>query len=424
MIRSSSHTLRFCNTGKRKQLDAFVDEYRRVMSVIIDDIWENGYILHEDGVTHEFNISKYKFDIPKYIDYNRYNIETTLSGRALSSLVTQLVGVIKAVTEKQRRRIYVFDKLCGEGVYNYRLWELIESQVITKPNVNKINPELSSKCADIEAAPGRFGYFLRIKSIGTSFGHIKIPIQLTKHSKMLSSGELKNSFLITNRAVNLRWEIEDPPKQPGRIVGCDQGKTTILSLSDGTTTPCACPHGHTLTSVIDKICRKRKGSKAFAKAQDHRKNIINWSINQLNLIGVGEVRLEEVININYGRRVPSSLRHWTNTLIRDKVEDLCERNGVHFKLQSSTYRSQRCSECGFVHKSNRKGKLFVCSNCHLAIDADINAARNHEQDLPDVPKGIVGLKINRTGFFWLPNGFFDVTGVEIGVPLSTTTRNQ
>ena len=46
---------------------------------------------------------------------------------------------------------------------------------------------------------------------------------------------------------------------------------------------------HSLESIIQKLARKRKGSVAFKKAQDHRKNFINWSINRLNLKNVSEI---------------------------------------------------------------------------------------------------------------------------------------
>jgi putative transposase len=89
------------------------------------------------------------------------------------------------------------------------------------------------------------------------------------------------------------------------------------------------------------------------------------------------------------------LSHWTNTLIRDKVEQICEDNGVTLIHQSSTYRSQRCSECGTVRKANRKGKIYSCKTCGLVIDADLNAAINHEKNLPEIPYTLRNMKLNK-----------------------------
>ena len=423
LVRCTHHNLSNSNTDKIKKVHAFIDEYRRVSDIILTDIWENGYVACIDGTTQEFNISKFKYNLPAYLDYNRFNIETSLTARALSSLVTQLVGVINSAVDVNKRRIYMYDKLCGQGIYNERLWDKIESAVITKPNVDYINPELSSKCTDfVKSDSDMFFGFLRLKSIGDAFGHIKIPLRKYKHLTTYEDWEMMTSFQISKSKITVRWKRAVPEeKKDGIIVGADQGKKTIVSFSDSTVTPSKCPHGHSLDSIIDKMDRKRKGSKAFKACQSHRTNLINWSLNQINFNGIKEVRLEEIININYRRNVSSKMKRWTNTTIRDKVENSCVLAGVRFVLQSSTYRSQRCSGCGFVHKSNRKAKDYLCSNCERCIDADINAAINHEIDLPDIPTWLMMLKLNRAGFFWKPDGFFDINGVEIRVPLGATT---
>lgn len=55
IVRSSSHTLRFANTGKREEIFKLLAEWRRVMQLICDDVWLNGYTWMEDDVFHEFN---------------------------------------------------------------------------------------------------------------------------------------------------------------------------------------------------------------------------------------------------------------------------------------------------------------------------------------------------------------------------------
>ena len=132
--------------------------------------------------------------------------------------------------------------------------------------------------------------------------------------------------------------------------------------------------------------------------------------------------MEEVININYGKRVSRQMKHWTNTIIKDKMERRAEVSEVRLIMQSSTYRSQRCSNCSIVRKANRKGKLYECSSCGLIMDADLNASINHECDLPDIPKYLCELKSNRSGFLWKSDGFFDLNGVEFRVPLGATIK--
>lgn len=80
------------------------------------------------------------------------------------------------------------------------------------------------------------------------------------------------------------------------------------------------------------------------------------------------------------------------------------------------YYSQRCSNCGLVRKSNRKGKQYTCK-CGLQIDTDLNAAKNHEQDLYyldwDLRKYIKNNRLNTGGgFYWYKSGVFNITGEE------------
>jgi len=142
-----------------------------------------------------------------------------------------------------------------------------------------------------------------------------------------------------------------------------------------------------------------------------------WSINQLNFLNIKELRYEKVKNLRYKSKSSRYLSHWTYTEISDKLARMCEEQEVLFVSQSSVYRSQRCSQCGLVRKSQRKGKVYLCKNCGLEIDADVNASLNHQQDLPDIPYGLRRLNLNRSGFFWKTDGFYDLTGEELIVSL-------
>jgi len=416
MIRTTNHTLKFSNTNKLNKLQEFISEYRRVSGLILDQIWENGYKWEVKNKNYEFNVNENKLDHPKFIDYNSFDIKTNLSARALSSLVTQLCGIIGASVEKQRKRLYQWEK-----TPNSQLEKKIEQNKPQKPDISKLNPELSSKCVDIEKVEGEFNYFVRLKSIGKDYGFIKLPVKLHKHNKKYKDWELKNSFLLNENWINFRWETKVEKKQNGIVVGCDQGKKDVVTLSNGIVPPKTNLHGKSLDSIMLSLSKCKKGSKRFQKKQQERKNFINWSINRLNLSEVKQVNLEKVWNINFKSKTSRLMSHWTNTLIRDKLLSTCELHGVHVKEQSCTYRSQRCSCCGMVRKSQRKSKLYKCKECGSEIDSDLNAALNHEIELPDIPWELRREQRNRKGFYWLESGFFDLNRVEFRVPL---TKNQ
>jgi transposase len=238
----------------------------------------------------------------------------------------------------------------------------------------------------------------------------------------MKKGTRLNSVLLSEDSVSIRFDIPDPePKQNGIILGGDQGLKDVLNLANSDTyivTQKVDNHGHSQESIINKVARKKKGSKAFSRAKTHQKNFINWSLNQLDLSNVRQINLEKIWNIGYRCSKSRKMSHWQNTLIRDKITKIALEQGVLVKEQSCTYRSQRCNSCGQVRKANRKGKMYECKNCGNVCDADMNAAINHSIVLPDIPWTLRNDKINRkNGFFWKPEGFFDYQGGSLQSPL-------
>ena len=228
--------------------------------------------------------------------------------------------------------------------------------------------------------------------------------------------------MLSENDVNFRWQIIVEPKKEGIKVGCDQGKLTVVTFSDGQIPLQTDKHGHSLDSIIETMSNKKIGSKAFHKATCHRTNFIHWSVKQMKYDGIKEVGFEEIININKYRKTIRKMLHWVNTEIRDTMKSETDRAGVLFTLQSSPCRSQRCSGCSIVRKSNRKGKLYTCNRCGMIMDADLNASKNHAIDLPDIPLWLRESGLNRKGFLWTPDGFFDLDGVELRVPLVATIK--
>lgn len=424
MIKTSKHSIQYSNSGKLNSYTDLISEFRNVAQIIVDDIWTNGYVWSDNTGEHMFSISNNQLSFPSFIDYNRFKLDTFLSARALSSIATQVAGMIKAETEKQRKRLYILNKVKSEGASKKQrrlLGRKLKQNIPVKPNCSNFRPELSSKCTEFIDYNGEFDAFIKLKSITNVRGfEIIIPIKYHKHSnKLKSKGERMNSFSFGSNSVDVRWEIKEPDlKTLGDVLGADQGFKDVLTLSNNTKTPKTDKHNHTLESICEKLSRKKKGSKAFKRTQDHREQFINWSINQLDLSNVKQINLEDVWNIGYKSNTSRILSHWTNTLIRDKVESVCEEQGVLVIHQSSTYRSQRCSECGLVRKANRKGKIYSCKYCGCEIDSDLNAARNHEVVLPEIPWTLQKMNKNRgNGFFWKPTGFFDMNGGILEYPL-------
>lgn len=420
MILTSKHTTSFSNPRKLENLDSFVSEYRRCLDAYISYIWENGYSWSSDKGDFRFSPKDGQLDIPMFFEtelFKKAVPNTFLSGRAAKCLTTQARAMISAECEKQRKRLYILKERKKEKGNAKHLIKKIKQNNPVKPYCGNVRPELNSICVDFQYSKGEFDGFLMLKSICKDGRKIKIPIKFHKHSNYLK-GELMTSFLIGSKNVDLRLRVKAKDgNENGVILGADQGLKKVLTFSDGTHSGLVDNHNHTLESIVSKVARKRKGSKALQRAKSHQKNFVNWSIKQIDFSKIKEIRLEEVININKGRRTSRKMSHWQNTLIRDKVQLECEKNGVRFTLQSSTYRSQRCFACGNVRKANRKGEEYLCKNCGYACDADVNAAKNLELELPDIPHGFRQLKKNRgDGFIWSHLGLFDLSGGSLQSP--------
>lgn len=417
MIKTSKHTTKFSNLEKLENLSIFLKEYRRFAQIMIDYIWENGYVWEFNNEVKRFSIKENLLEFPHLINSSilkDINEKTFLSGRTLKCLMTQIAGMIRSEVEKQRKRIWQFNKFKSEGFSKKKLKCLIKKikqNIPTKPNCKNIKAELNSICSDFLETNNEFNGFIKLKSITKTKLIIKIPIKFSKHSRKLTNKEgssMLNSFLISENFIDIRWKYnETAKKENGDVIGADQGFKDILTLSNKQVTPKQCQHGHSLESILNKMSRLKKGSKSFKRADSHRTNFINWSIKQLNLKSVKQINLEKIWNIGYKSRSSRILSHWTNTTIRDKVHDHCLEHGVHVKEQSCTYRSQRCSDCGIVRKSNRKGKVYNCKHCKLQIDADLNASLNLAMDLPEIPYSLRKSRNNLgNGFYWRKDGFF------------------
>jgi len=416
IVRASRLYFGFANKGKRTTLLEFLAEYQSVVQTTIDHVW-NTRITFNDKV---LDVKNNELCVPHFIPASHYpEINTSLSARAVKCATTQAMAMVKAALKRRAKDLSWLSRLEGAPVPK-TLVKRLESPLV-KPSADHVKAELNSICATLTwGDETSFDGWLVLSSLGKAFGKINIPLNKNRHFNRLSRGRQLASFLISADGVDVRFAIEpETHMEASRVVGGDTGLRTVLTLSDGQTTPECDRHGHSFQSICHGLARKKKGSKSFSKAQAHRKNFIHWSLNQLNLSSITEIRLEKVRNINYGRRASRYMQAWTNADIQRKVMALAEEQNVSVKLQSSIYRSQRCSVCGLVRKANRKGKIYSCKGCGFVCDADLNASRNHEQNLPPVPDAFYRTKRNLgAGFYWTSGGCSNSSGVELAVPPS------
>lgn len=385
-IRSSKTALKFTNKGKLNLLDSIISEYTNVVNEFIKILWTN-------------DINK----IPKFLDKDTTNqVSTWLSARMVQCAGKQASGIVRGVVSKQRKRLYIYEKLISERKYKKarKLKKIIDSKNLSVPTVDTVPMQLDSRFVKIDMDnETSFDGWITLSSVGDKI-KIKLPFKRTKHfNKYYQRGKLLSNVRITKDCLEFSFEVQkEEPKSEGKTIGIDIGSSNVISCSDGQQS------NPGLGDIQKKIARKKKGSKAYQRAIKERENYINWSINQLNLEGVKEVKRENIKNLKKGKRTSKFLTAWTYTDIFDKLDRYCEEQNVSVTKVAPTYTSQRCSCCGWTQKTNRKGKEFKCKQCGNTLDADLNASLNISLSLKPIGKQERLLQKNRKGFYWLEEG--------------------
>ena len=385
MIRSAKCSLKFANKTKRDSISVFVDEYRDVCAFFVKELW--GHV-----------------DTKKFIDKNITDrVDTWLSARAVQCAAKQASGIVRGTKKKQKDRIYRYNKLLEDGDITSanRLKLLINKTNMSRPSCNTVNPELDSRFVKIDDNnKTSFDIWVTLSSLGNKM-KIKIPVKRHKNYNQHSlNGKLKKGIRLGKTKATFMFDLPDAEKNvDGDIVGLDMGIINTFSTSQGVSSM-SDSHGHSLVTIQEKLTRKTKGSLAFKRTQEHRTAYINWSVKQLNLNNIKELRIENLKNVRKYKRTSRKLSHWTYTEIKDKIIARCEENGVRLVLRPYAYSSQRCSQCGWTQKANRNGKRFCCKHCHYVADADINASINLSLDLPEFPRSELHLRKNLIGFFY------------------------
>jgi IS605 OrfB family transposase len=384
-FKSSRISLKFGNAGKRKAIKAFLEEYRRVVSEFVNIFWS----LNEIPTLPPSNLTS--------------KVNTWLSARATQCAGKQASGIVRGCLKKQNDRLYMIGKLKSEGKLKRarKLQKIYDSSVISKPSIGNVEAQLDSRFVKVDwNNHTSFDGWLTLSSLGNKI-KITIPIKKTTHfNKLLDRGVVRPGIRLSNKSATFVFEI---PKTPilssGKTLGVDIGLIDTLTCSDGQVIV-KDDHGHSYQSICQKIARKKKGSKGFARAMAHRTNFLHWAINQLDLSEVSVLQRENIRDLRKYKRNNRIMQAWNYSELFKVLDGRASDLGVRVKKLNPSYTSQRCSCCGWTWRGNRKGKLFKCAKCGHTQDADLNASLNLSFDL-EVLSSKVHLKHpNRSGFYW------------------------
>jgi IS605 OrfB family transposase len=359
MIRSSTLSLSSCNVSKLQFVQDVVVEYRRIAKLLMDEFWTEQIL-------------------PKRISSTKlHHIGTFLSKSLVASVANQCLNHVRT-TRKSAIKLKVQP---------------------SKPNTDLFNPELSNVFVRLDwNNETSFDCIMTLTAVRRDKKKIMIPLRSTKHlNKLKTKGQLRGSVRLTKKGITFFVDVQSQQNDSTGSLGIDIGIVDTVATSDNQRTD-SDHHGHTLSNILQKLARRKRGSNGFRRAQTHRQNFINWSVNKINFDGVKNVVIENIKNMRRGKNVDRFRSGWTYNKIFNKIEQRCEELGVQVTRVSSRNTSRQCSSCGFIFVKNRKSKNFTCLRCGFKLDADLNAARNilfrgKESIVPCVKQQILTINI-------------------------------
>ncbi len=125
-------------------------------------------------------------------------------------------------------------------------------------------------------------------------------------------------------------------------------------------------------SETGKGWRRREHDKIRDLLHKLTTKIADYAERNRLLVAVGD--LSGIQKRDRGRIMNRKLHRFPHYSVRQMMEYKCKERGIEYVEVDEAYTSQKCSRCGEM--GNRRGGEFVCPDCGLEIDADVNGARN------------------------------------------------
>jgi putative transposase len=199
----------------------------------------------------------------------------------------------------------------------------------------------------------------------------------------------------TGAAISLLLKTPDAPRRTaGTVVGLDFGMANALfATSDGRLLGQRMLRtlkrwDERLTEIAaehqSRGLRLRDNPEYRALNQRVKGFVTNEIGRVLNIVARdhGEARVRELVverldfrGRGMSRAMNRLLTRTGRACVKARLAALGPKHGITVTEVGSAYTSQECSGCGYVSKTNRRGRHFGCRFCGKKLHCDINAAR-------------------------------------------------
>ncbi|OLR63271.1 hypothetical protein BHF69_05350 [Anaerostipes sp. 992a] len=133
--------------------------------------------------------------------------------------------------------------------------------------------------------------------------------------------------------------------------------------------------GHGIKTRLSTVYSTRNKLANHRDTLNHRysKAVVDYAVKNR----YGTIQMENLSCIKKNTGFPKRLQHWTYYDLQSKIEYKAAEQGIQVIKINPKFTSLRCSQCGCIHKDNRKTQeSFQCVECGYKDNADHNAALN------------------------------------------------
>ncbi|MGH6977797.1 MAG: RNA-guided endonuclease InsQ/TnpB family protein, partial [Brevundimonas sp.] len=185
--------------------------------------------------------------------------------------------------------------------------------------------------------------------------------------------------------VSIQVEMPDVEARPiVSEVGIDLGLKTLATLSNGEKieTPAFYRKAEARLAVLQRRGQKVRARSLAAKVRNQRKHFLHVAsaniVKRHDRIVIGDVSPSRLAKT----RMAKSIHDASWAALRTMLQYKSIATGATCEIVSERYTSQVCSSCGCISASSPKGmgalgiRQWVCSDCGVSHDRDVNAAIN------------------------------------------------